>query len=250
MEQLEINTGGRMRFEVHSKVRILLIDGTISKEIYTIAEARSDRHAYILLRHDNKETKVHHRRVIPISVDGKITVVESGDKYWALCPTCGEVTQIGLDTITVTCLRCKSEPRELFWLGVKPMSNVETTTITKGKQPEKTATPEVTPEQPKVDLAIIAKLPKCELWTKKNVRFDHVNIDVQAHTLLYIGTEPRKLCFNTYNGTLGKRPGMVLCTDEFIEGTAPKDKKTPWFPVANLEKVRAKLIKDGYTRVE
>lgn len=64
--------------------------------------------------------------------------------------------------------------------------------------------------------------------------------------LLYTGDSPRKLCFNTYNGALGKK-ASALPLEEFTAGTVGKgSKKEPWFNVTDLDKTRAKLTKDGY----
>lgn len=103
-------------------------------------------------------------------------------------------------------------------------------------------------EPVKVDFAALKKLPNCELWTKKNVKFDHVDVDVQAHALLFTeGDAPRKLCFNTYDGVLGKK-SPPLPIEEFVADTEVKNAKRPkpWFAIKDLGKARSKLGKDGY----
>ena len=97
------------------------------------------------------------------------------------------------------------------------------------------------------DLDKIASIPHCELWTK-NVNFDHEKFDVKSHVLLFVHGQPRKYCFNTYNGTLGKR-STDLPLEDFATNTLPSGAKTkPWYSIQDLNKVREKLTKDGYVR--
>jgi len=85
-----------------------------------------------------------------------------------------------------------------------------------------------------------------ELYTRKQLRFNHPGMDVKAHVLLIVDDNPRKLCFNTYNGTLGKK-GNDLPTEAFQKNEMPEGKKL-WFHVKNVDKQRQKLVKDGYER--
>jgi hypothetical protein len=263
---LETNTGGRVRYIKETKVRILELDGTISKVPYLTDQERSDRKGFIALKESDgtRVIKIHHRRVLPLSVEGKAVVVESGDKFWALCPECGQPIPVGTGDIEISCQPCsKSYP--LHWLGVKPMA--EATTTEKAPKAEKAKAPkaekapkapkaEKAPREPKVvkepvkiDVHALTKFKHCELWTKKQVKFDHPNIDVQAHVLLWTGESPRKLCFNTYNATLGKKT-TELPVEQFIANKpltgAGVKKDVPWFPVPDLDKARSKLQKDGY----
>jgi hypothetical protein len=232
---LDTNTGGRVRFEKDMPVRILELDGTISAIVYTVDQERSDRKGLIQVREQNstRMVRVHHRRVFPLSIEGKAVVVESGDKFWALCPDCGRVTAIEPGDVAINCPAC-SKTHSVHWLGVKPMADATTTDKAekvkppKAPKPDKAAAPKaekapkpekepkVVKEPVKIDVAALAKLKDCELWTKGNVKFDHERIDVQAHVLLFVGSNPRKLCFNTYN--------------------------------SDLDKARTKLQKDGYVR--
>ena len=109
-----------------------------------------------------------------------------------------------------------------------------------------------TQPSPKVDLASLAHKPNLELWTKKSVKFDHVEVDVQAHALIFTGDNPRKLCFNTYDGALGKK-STSLPVDSFIHDrevtTTDKAAHKPWFAIKDLDKARAQLKKNGYEKV-
>jgi len=115
------------------------------------------------------------------------------------------------------------------------------------EKPKAEKAPKVARQPITVDLDALAASDHCELWTRKDIKFDHERINVQAHTILFTGTHPRKFCFNTYNGTLGKSSEQ-LPIEEFLHDRAVKGakKEKPWFAVADLEKARAKLQKDGY----
>jgi hypothetical protein len=277
-----VNTGGRKSFTRGERVKYLTIEGVVSDGVYLVdpgdpaAEeeqvgnvVRSDRKGQIVLRPENgvknsHELKVHFRRVLPLSVEGKAPVIESGDKYRTICPSCNCVAEVVGRSDTTTCSNCE-ESFQLYWLGTKPMNveelvnTEETETKLKAEsKPKAEAKPKAEPkpraarqtarEVQKVDFAAIVSLPDCELWTKSGVKFDHVDIDVQSHALLYIGDSPRKLCFNTYDGALGKK-ASDLPLEQFQSDTEVADAKRPrpWFDIKDLDKARAKLAKDGYT---
>lgn len=270
------NTGGRKRFKRNTRVRYLTIDGKISDDIYLIDPGspededpgeyvRSDRKGHIALRQSSgsRDLKVHFRRVLSLEIDGKAPVIESSDKYRAICPNCGCVKDINPGEDKLICsTTCGEFP--LHWLGAKPMADaVKETTETEKPvadkksgdskpKAEKKASKPATREPVRVDFDALKGLANCQLWTKKNVKFDHVDVDVQAHALLFVeGEQPRKLCFNTYDGVLGKK-SPPLPIDHFIEDTeVPNAKKPkPWFPIKDLGKAVAKLGKDGYEQIK
>lgn len=271
---LDANSGGRVRYSSLEEVRYVEMDGSISKEVYVVTQERSDRKGHVSLRQKDgtREVRVHFRRILPSEMDGKAPVIESQDRYWALCPEDQEPVDVSPGDDTVTCSKC-SKTFTLHWMGARPMSDKATAEKTpkepkaakastaapkepKAPKPPKEPKvkaekapkePKVAKEQAKVDLAALAQTKGVELWTKKNVKFDHERIDVQAHVLLYVGDGPRKLCFNTYNDTLGKKGGELPVAAFLANTPADGAKKTmPWFAVADLEKTRSKLQKDGY----
>lgn len=272
-----MNSGGRKKFVKNSRVRILLLTGEVSKEVYIVMEpprpkgadeehdngnngddryVRADRKGHIFLRQENstKEQKVHFRRILPVDIDGKVPVIESGDKYRAVCSSCGRVIDVHPGDDTINCPDCGEIP--IHWLGVKPMADTTTTTEKKTTKTKKPATKkptaakkEKTVREPiKVNFSELKGLDDCELWTKAHVKFDHPDVDVRAHALLFVdGENSRKLCFNTYDGALGKK-SPPLPIDEFIKDGVVKTGKRekPWFAVKDLEKTKTKLAKDGY----
>jgi len=251
-----MNTGGRQRFDKNQEVRILELDGNVSDSIYLIDPngpedtIRADRKGHVTLVQQGtaRTIRVHFRRILPVSVDNEAPVIESGDKFIALCPRCGEAATVTPNDKDVECHACGKF--QLHWMGVKPM--VEATTKQKPDSIKKEKTKVV--RQPKAqrepitpDLDAIRSLENCELWVKLGVKFDHPSIDVRSYTLLYTGDKPRKYCFNTYNGTLGKR-GEPLPIENFVADKPIKDAKShkPWYSIPDLAKIRAKLVKDGY----
>lgn len=250
---MNVNTGGRVTFQLQSEVRIVCPDGRISQEVYLIDSEKSDRKGHVLLKEKGttKLVKVQFRRIIPVNVGGQAAVIESGGKYRAVCPNCNYVEMITAVSEYLTCPSHGQFP--LYWLGVKPMTETVEKKVEKTKrekpasEPKAEKPPKVVRQPITVDMDALAGGAHCELWTRKDIKFDHERINVQSHTLLFTGTHPRKFCFNTYNGTLGKR-SEPLPIEEFLHDRAVKGakKEKPWYGVADLDKARAKLQKDGY----
>jgi len=142
---------------------------------------------------------------------------------------------------------------ELYWLGVRPMSQEVSTQHEKREKrpnPDKKAKP-VSENKSKsivtVDVAEIASIEYCELWYK-NVSFDHEKFDVKSYVLLYVNQTPRKFCFNTYNGNLGKKSGPLPIAEFTQNVLPPGSKQKPWYIIQDLDKMRDKLTKDGYIK--
>lgn len=252
-----MNTGGRVLFKSGSRVRYLTIDGRVSNDIYTInsedtsQNVRSDRKGLITIKQEGgpRTLQVHARRILPLSIDNKAPVVQSNDKYRVICPECGHLLDFTErpheDKLECNC----GITVDLYWLNEEPQKPLkrksqETTMIEETATAEETAKsktartrmPQYQPEP--VNFTELANLPNCELWTKGNVKFDHVKIDVKAHILLYTeGDVCKKLCFNTYDGALGKKSKELPISN--------KDDKA-WFSVKDPAKARSKFAKDGY----
>jgi hypothetical protein len=232
-----------------TNVRILQINGTVSKEVYIIDED-ADRKGLVSLKQKGslKTIKVIHSRVLPTSADGKAVVIESGDKYKVVCPECDDVGVItDTDTWAGTCEECKGCKKEfnLHWLGVKPMAEAIITNQ-EGSNMATKSNKTATVEPVRVDFKDLQKYG--ELYTKKGVRFDHHEIDVQSHVLLFTGENPRKLCFNTYDGCLGKKnKGLPL---EDFKNNEQQSGKRLWFDVKDIKKQQEALRKKGYSKAE
>lgn len=96
----------------------------------------------------------------------------------------------------------------------------------------------------KFDIQGLKDRANCVVYTKKNIRFDHERIDVQAHVLLCLDDNPRKMCFNTYNGQLGKDKKSPDF-DGFCANAASKT----FYKVACVDKEIKKLVKQGYEKI-
>lgn len=279
---MKSNNGGRNKFPRGQAVRYISVQGRVSEEEYVIDPDNpnetivADRKGLVLLksRDGKKEFRIQSRRILPVSVGNRIPVIESGNKYRAVCDKCQNVLEITGSMENITCHRCQAT-LPLFWIGDRPMNDSHANAATattdttvnnvpkvKAKSPkpqakhmDNTATThreaKKESQAPTINLAELAQKPHLELWTKRSVKFDHVEVDVQAHALLFIGDNPRKLCFNTYDGALGKK-ATSLPIDAFIQdhevSSSDKAAHKPWFQVKDLDKARAQLKKNGYEK--
>lgn len=240
------NSGGRTSYVVGSKVLILKVDGSIESG-YTVQEPRSDRNACVLVTNGTTSFRCQHRRVLPDNGESVGYVIESGGISVGVCPKCNSTTIIELPTAErAVCVACKHS-YDLLRLGTKMTKTDETKTKKESK--EKTArVAKPKTEAVKVDFKALAAMPNIEVWSK-TVQFDHPKIVSKAHALLYVGEEPRKYCFNTYDGTLGRDAGP-LPVEQFINNTAivGAKKERPWYVIKNLDKVRETLHKSGFKK--
>lgn len=288
------NFGGRKSFKRGSEVRILTVDGKVSKTVFRVDPldedhpdyseyVKSDRKGLVLLRGNNASIQVLFRRILPVSIEGQAPVIDSSGKHFTICPKCSDVFEV-IDPQEANCNTC-NEIFQLYWLGTKPMSqpmsqsNPETPVADATDAIEVTTEPVVATEavvkpeaEPTAEKAVkavktpaanqrevrtlclksLANQPGCDLWTKNGVKFDHANVDVKSHALIIGGSNPRKYCFNTYDGSLGKK-AKDLMVAEFLENkfevSEESDSKPPWHYIkGNFEKHLEDLTKKGYTK--
>lgn len=255
------NTGGREKFEKSDEYCIITLDGRVSKEVYTVQgdydnPIKADRKGHIILleKGNNRELKVHARRVLPIIAQNRVIIIKTEDRYHGICPKCGDVFNVVSPTDKINCLKCEEEFLT-YYTGEKPMSDEEKvvaegeTTEVKAKKPPKEKKEKIVREPIMLDFDAITSHENLELWTKSSIEFDHAGIDVKAHVLIFTGDNPRKMCFNSYNGTLGKKSGP-LPINEFVadEPIVGAKKEKPWFVVKDLEKEQTKLAANGYSK--
>ena len=105
-----------------------------SNKTAKVEYVRADRKGHIILKPEGgtKEQKVHFRRVLPVDIDGQALVIESNDKYRAVCPKCGCVENVDPSDTEINCSKCGKF--KVHCLGVKPM--VETTAAEKSEAKE------------------------------------------------------------------------------------------------------------------
>jgi len=233
-------------------VRILNVDGHVSKSQYLIEVDKPDRKGFVLLKNEAGDlVKVNQRRVLKNCDAGDAFVIEVGDKFRAVCPNCTYVQEV---TPNCEFLTCPTHGQtKLHWKeGERPVTDIaqnESTSETAEK-------PEVAPTSQKketksqsqqaVNFDSLKSHNETELWTKKGIRFDHSKIDAQAHVLLFVGDNPRKLCFNTYDGNLGKK-AKSLPIEEFLKNEKPEGFSS-WYDVKNIEKAKTDLTSKNYEK--
>lgn len=240
-------------------VRILTLDGKISSELYCIEVDKADRKGHISLIEvgTNRKLKVNQRRILRNCNEDEAYVVETGDKYRAACPKCSYHQDV---KPTDSSMNCPDHAITKLQWRERPMSNVVTESQNPESQTAETQKPmkqnkptsekkeKPVREQIPVDFDKITEIPGLQLYTKKSVSFDHAKISVAAHVLICTNQPMRKLCFNTYDGTLGKK-GKPLQLDAFVANQDTEGKK-PWYMVEDLDKTIAKLVRDGYEKHE
>ena len=102
--------------------------------------------------------------------------------------------------------------------------------------------------EPRVVVNIAEVKAHGELWEKAQLHFDMPTMDVRAYALL-ADSPARQLCWNTYNGTLGKqRKRNDLPLTEFAANDQSASHQ--WHTLKySLEKARQILQKKGYVQI-
>lgn len=222
---------------------------TISEEIYQFVEGPDNKNM-ITVALGATIIKVHKDRLVSVDEPGRSVPFTSDGIPIAICPGCR--TRLPVESrgdasiITCTCSR-----------GV---TQLVTTTVAQRlftgiKQTDKEK-PVTDATIPMLDLEFI-KAFGVELWKRDKINFDHATVDVEAYVLLAENPD-RKLCFQTYNGRLGKKDDAVkrLCLDQFRDNelipdakNADKQKSVGHALKDGLDKEREKLQKAGYSKV-
>ena len=245
MAELMNNTGGRIDLVEGSDIRIIDEKGKVSDDVYIVRASRSDRKGHVLIEKDGVTLKVHYKRVVSKESHGKAVCVESAGRYFVMCPECQTTTEIEPDGDHYTC--SAHGVKSIYWTGIKPTASKQSKPIKPKELTKKVSKPKEQKKmkQSTVNLEELAKLPNCELYSLKNVKFDHARVEVNAHTLLFTGENPRKLCFNTYNGNLGKKSAELPIADFLAD---KQDDNKRWYPIKDIVKTREQLEKAGYER--
>ncbi len=216
---------------MEGKYRILNIDGSISSKLYDLIEETSTQRATLRSVGESKEILVHKNRMIPVDkVDSAVCIVSGGVEL-AICPKCLTISKKTLDRDNFLCERgCGNYPyhnlgsnglalrsRKIMELKCKNVFNLEE----------------------------VKKYPALRVWSKLN-KFNHPNIDSRSIIILHSSDKPRKLQFNTYNGSLGKKsPPLPL--EAFDKNEAPQG-KCPWSIIASVDAEENRLKESGYER--
>lgn len=221
-------TGGIMT----GKIRILNIDGTISTKLYQIIGEPSSQRIMVRSDGDNKEILVHKNRIIPVDKDDVAVCILSGGVEMAICPKCLNISKRDAEKPDLTCERgCGNY---LYHALGSECSAIRSKKIMELKNKNVFSLDEV------------KKYPNMRVWSKLN-KFNHPNIDSRSVIILHDSDKPRKLQFNTYNGSLGKKsPPLPL--EAFDKNEAPATGKCPWSILASTDAEENRLKEAGYER--
>lgn len=214
-------------------------DGMVTSDEYSI-DGSSDRGLLLVTNTRTKSTiKVHKKRLfLRINSNDGVLVINDGTNFWAKCPKCNKVVAVKSDTATFKC--DDHGVFDLLWKDEERPMTTETV-VPAARQRKKKEQP--TP----VDIQAIVAIPNMRLY-RKSSPFDVAKTAVVSYHLLYVGDDkPRKICFNTYNGNLGK-DSKDLPIDRLVNNEMTD--KDSWYSVQCVKKAEAKLVKSGYELVE
>lgn len=216
---------------MEGRYRILNIDGSISSKLYDLIEETSTQRATLRSVGESKEILVHKNRMIPVDkVDSAVCVVSGGVEL-AICPKCLTISKKTLDRDNFLCERgCGNYPyHDLGSNGLALRSRKIMELKNKNV----------------FSLEEVKKYPEFRVWGKLN-KFNHPNIDSRSVIILHSSDKPRKLQFNTYNGSLGKKsPPLPL--EAFDRNEVPQG-KCPWSIIASVDAEENRLKESGYER--
>lgn len=215
----------------------------------TLVNKKCNKRGYLdVLFKDGVTHSVDKKRVLPKGALGMAILLSSTDGYDCFCPVNNCRKQAVFNGSVVICPEhgehqpyVVGKPSDLIQEDTSDMENVMATQTLEN--------PKMT-DSVHVDESVI--MTYGELWVK-TFSFDHPKVNTKAYVLL--GEAPnRKLCFNVFNGTLGKRskdPVAELELEAFKTGSGGESSKPKYYILKeNLEKVRTKLIKDGYVQLQ
>jgi len=229
-----------MAYAVGERVKILLARGIISPDVYLVeTDANSGDIKLIkestiswsnggpdkdLSTANGTRMLVNSARVFPVNIEGYAPVIHNTpDDAVAHCPTCAEQHHISHEDTKITCTKhgdftlyrtkehvakvkksatvgpapSRSQPRLPV---VKETVQMETTTV---QPPVTTNAPTEVDAVPLLDIEKLKLIG--ELYTKR-LNFDYGHVSAYGYILFTeVNGTLRKFCFNTYNGSLGKK---------------------------------------------
>jgi len=241
---------------VAQKARILNAEDVITEDVYTIVEG-PDRKGNFLLVNDatQKRARAHPTRILKLNPEGS-PVFRQDTEMRAKCPKCDTTVVAEIAQEEIVCPEHGTFP--LDWskidAGVRPAvpePEKKTTGIVKAAKKAKAASGEKTQRRAKAPIQIDFDAMRAagEIWTKAGVEFDYPGFDVKAHILLIeAGADSRKLCFNSYNGTWGKKSKDEDLQLFLTNQRGPGNKVIGYFVKGTLDQERRKLEKSGYVK--
>jgi len=214
------------------KYRILNIDGTLSSKIFTLVEYQTNQKAILRSVVDNKDISVHKNRIVPFEDIDRALCIVSGGIDLVICPRCLGITNKEFNIDTFVCERgCGTYQYHSL---DSDSSLVRSTKIMNQKSKNI------------FDLEAIGIYKSMVVYSKTN-KFNHPSIDSRSIIILHKSEKPRKMQFNIYNNSLGKKSGS-LPLEAFDKNEAPPG-KCPWSTIANVEAEIKRLVDDGYQQI-
>jgi len=240
-----------------TEVRLLRTDGTISQDVFVVEEDKNAGDVRLVRKdtivRDDKSGKIisgtriiaNAQRVFPEDIIHKAPVIDLNTESVAHCPTCHERHTVNPEDFSITCskhgvfelYRTKEQVRR----AKRPAT--EKSTKSKDKEVKHTTTAtEAAPAQATAQVNLDEIKAMGELWVKR-LKFDYSHIDARGYALLIeIDGTLYKHCFNTYNGTMGKKAS---------DNDLSKLRSTNGaYKVADAQKARDQLAAKGYTKVD
>jgi hypothetical protein len=223
------------------QIRLLTPEGGVSEELFEIV-GPADRKNCIYVRCGERQLRIHKERILPADSLGKIVAVRHGGKLKASCRICSRTLSVERNAA-----ECPVHGRQLVTSN-EQLNNPDESSATTQETENMSKTDTTT----MVDFTVVAQYG-VELWTKQQLKFSDPRTDVQSHVLL-ADNPPRKLCFNTYNGALGKKKSntednFVAQLQAFKDNTTVVPAGTSVYPLKGvLDDARKKLEKAGYTK--
>lgn len=224
---------------VNAVVRLVLADGSISSNVYTVLSKTTDAKERVELRSDNGiNIKAHYQRIVSseqgIHRDGK--------------PQTGESQEFSVNPVT------NEEELEIMSVQVEEQTpagaSVKPAKAPKAAKPPK---PEKPPKKTKDE--IIASISLFDFNTLKVKGLDVYVSDAKpwgAYTMqtvaLFVPDGKRQQIFNLYNGRLSlSNPDASIHLNALMTGTVPSGMKQLW--KVNEKFSEEKLLKSGYKKL-
>lgn len=204
----------------------------------TLVNKKCNKRGFLEVKFDGVTHSVDKKRVLPREAYQRAIITNSGGSDY-FCPVDNCTSTPVFNGSAVICpIHGEKQP---YVIGKTNEIIVETPNITN-----------VTKEIP--TMADTATLNEAqvkeygELWVK-TFTFNHAKASTKAYVLL--GENPnRKLCFNAFNGTLGKKSKDPIAELELEAFKNTNSEKPKYYVLKeDLAKVRTKLTKEGYIQL-
>ena len=224
------------------QVRLITPEGGVSSELYEVIGPADRKNCIYVSDKDGKQSRVHKERILPADAIGKSVAVSHGGKFKVACPICSRIL-----TVDKGFAECPVHGK-LQVTSHENLNNPDDNTPATQQEKHMSKTDAIT----MVDFAVVATYG-VELWTKQQLKFSDPHTDVQSHVLLADGPA-RKLCFNTYNGALGKKKSnteenFLSQLQAFKDGAAVTPSGISVYPLkGTLDDARKRLEKTGYAK--